>query len=248
MFSFFLPALPSGMYTTIVCPVWNFVSEIKPVVCSNGNRFNGKFLRNGNQALKLISGIVLKPLASSYPGFLHYRVIIKQLKFIKMTTTKKTAGKTATKKSSTKKEMVKKEVKVPTNKKEEKLRPADTIKKVKQVQERDTKQYVFSGDGKKYGKGPFVLKLVQHYVKKNPKVTEAELKKVFPDSLVSRYGVFVDLKTAIEASKNKKRYFINDDQIITVGSKKFAVTNQITSAVMEKFLAHLKENTGLKVK
>lgn len=167
-----------------------------------------------------------------------------------MTTTKKTAGKTATKNSSTKKAVNKKEViKKEAPKKEEKLRPSETlVKKEKQAQERDTKQYVFSGDGKKYGKGPFVLKLVQHYVKKNPKVTESDLKKVFPDSLVSRYGVFVDLKIAIEASKNKKRYFINDDQILTVGSKKFAVTNQITSAVMEKFLAHLKENTGLKVK
>ena len=159
-----------------------------------------------------------------------------------MTTKSKTAGKTATKKAA-KKSVAKKTI----VKKDEPKTDKPVAEKEKQVQERDTKQFLFNGE--KLGKGPFVLAAVRHYVKHHPKVSLTDLKKVFPDTLISRYGVFTDLKTALDKSKTsgKKRYFINDDQVFEVGGKKYAVTNQITAQIMEKFLSHLKEQ-GMNVK
>jgi len=116
--------------------------------------------------------------------------------------------------------------------------------KGKEEHVRDTKKYIF--EGKKYGKGPFVLAVIKHYIAKR-KPTITELKTVFPDELITRYCVFTDLKTALEKSKDKKRYFIKEDQIFVVGGKKYAVTNQITAQVMVKFLDHLKKR-GLKMK
>ncbi|MCX6276155.1 MAG: hypothetical protein NTV09_13215, partial [Bacteroidetes bacterium] len=78
----------------------------------------------------------------------------------------------------------------------------------------------------------------------HPRINEAQLREVFPDSLVSRYGVFANLKSAKEKSKTsgKKRYFVNDSQVFELGGedgKKYAVTNQITSAIMVKFMEHI---------
>ena len=93
-----------------------------------------------------------------------------------------------------------------------------------------------------------MLAVIQHYVQHHPKCTEAQLKEIFPDTIISRYGVFTYLKTAISKSKTsgKKRYFLNEDQLITIGKSQYAVTNQWVKKLMDKLLLHLKEK-GLKM-
>jgi hypothetical protein len=176
-----------------------------------------------------------------------YRLTTKSLveKQNKMTKTKKKVSakkvgnkagnkKATPKKTATKKAVVKDEAK-----------EAKEEKKEKQIQNRDTTTYKFQGE--EYGKGPFVLAVIQHYVKHHPKCTEAQLKEIFPDNIIGRYGVFTDLKTALNKSKTsgKKRYFTNETQLIRLGNKDYAVTNQWTAKLMDKFLAALKEH-GLK--
>ena len=199
-----------------------------------------------------IIGFVTKRLSPFSRNHFHFSIFLlpdwllstyqKQTKQIDMKKKTKTAGKTAPKKGTTKKAAVKKVVakkeKAPSVSKD-----VEEVKEVKekQVQNRDTTTYNFNGE--KLGKGPFVLALVKDYVKKHTGCTEAKLKEMFPDTIIGRYGVFADLKTAISKSKTsgKKRYFINEDQIFKLGGKEYAVTNQWTAALMEKLLTHLKE-------
>ncbi len=200
-----------------------------------------------------IIGFVTKRLSHFFWNHFHFSTFLlpelllstyqKQTKQIDMKKNSKTAGKTAKKKVA-KKATAKK---VATKKSEAKA--SEKIEgevKEKQVQNRNTTTYKFQN--KEYGKGPIVLAVVQHYVKSHPKCTEAHLKEIFPDSIISRYGVFTDLKTAISKSKTsgKKRYFLNPDQLLTIGKSQYAVTNQWTAKLMEKFLAALKEK-GMKL-
>jgi transposase-like protein len=160
-------------------------------------------------------------------------------------TKKSTAGKTAKKKVA-KKVATKTPKKKPSASAKKDEVKTETPKTEKQIQNRDVTTYNF--DGQKLGKGLFVLALVKHYVKHHPNATEKDLKEIFPDSIIQRYGVFTDLKTAETKSKTsgKKRYFINPDQVIKIGAKDYAVTNQWTSDILAKLLAHLKEK-GVKI-
>ena len=84
-------------------------------------------------------------------------------------------------------------------------------------------------DGKRLGKSKLVLAIIQKFVKDHPAATVDRLKKLFPDELVSNYGVISDAAKARARSTDKKRYFTGKDQVIGVGNRKIAVTNQITS-------------------
>lgn len=84
---------------------------------------------------------------------------------------------------------------------------------------------------------------VKDYFKTHPKASEKYFKEIFPDSITQRYVVFTDLKNAETKSKTsgKKRNLINPDQVIEISGKKYAVTNQLTSDIIEKLFIHLKE-------
>ena len=112
--------------------------------------------------------------------------------------------------------------------------------------ERDETKYSFNGI-KDLGKGRFLLALLTEWAKHNKNATADQIEKAWPHTLVHRYGVLAPLKEAIERSNPRKRYFIEESEIIEIGGKKYACCNQITSAIIEKVIAHAKES-GLKVK
>jgi hypothetical protein len=109
---------------------------------------------------------------------------------------------------------------------------------------RDFSKFVLNGE--KYRKGQLVLAIVSDYAKKH-NCTSAQLKKVFSDDLVPMYGVIAPAVDAKRASTKKKRYFVGADQLIQLKDGKFAVTNQISEAIIQKFLPVAK-NAGYRVK
>jgi hypothetical protein len=112
---------------------------------------------------------------------------------------------------------------------------------------RSLQKYTFMGE--QYGKGPLVLAVVKNYIKEHPKVTLKQLKEnIFPDSLMHRFGIVADLKTA-EGFGARPRFFLREDQIITLGDKKtkVVVCNQFTFDNLQPFLKHVKAELGLKI-
>ncbi len=112
---------------------------------------------------------------------------------------------------------------------------------------RSLQKYIFQGE--QYGKGPLVLAVVKHYLKENPKATLKQLQEnIFPNSLMHRFGIVADLKIA-ESFGARPRFFLREDQIITLGDKKtkVVVCNQFTFDNLQPFLKHIKSNLGLKV-
>ena len=87
---------------------------------------------------------------------------------------------------------------------------------------RDTSQFSFRKESR--GKGQTVLAILKAFVaEKAP--TLAEVKKAFPDAIVSKWGVTADYNAAIKCSR--QRYFTKHDQVIlTQDKKKICVTNQ----------------------
>ncbi len=116
----------------------------------------------------------------------------------------------------------------------------------KEVKPKDRTKYSFNGV-ENLGKGPLALAVVKFYVSKNPKVTFAKLKEVFPDTLMTKYGVFTDLKDGEKRSTGRNRYFLNEDQQIKVADKTVVVTNQWTADNFVPFLKAVKE-MGYKIK
>src|SRR5690606_28977953 len=79
-----------------------------------------------------------------------------------------------------------------------------------------------------YSKSACALKVVTDFVQKN-KPCLKQLKSVFPDDIVSRFGVVAELKAAQDLSKDRNRYHLNDHQVLTTSDgKKVVVTNQWT--------------------
>lgn len=86
-----------------------------------------------------------------------------------------------------------------------------------------------------YSKSACALKVVSDYVEKE-KPSLKQLKAVFPDDLVSRFGVVSELKVARNLSKDRARYHLREGQILTSSdSKQVAVTNQWTQVRFAKF-------------
>ena len=146
----------------------------------------------------------------------------------------------------------------PKQKKEEKVEAAPTVNveskqenapaekaKTKSTGNRDNRKFKF--DGQEYGKGPLVRAIVENYAKKNPKTTIAQLKKVFPDELLHRYGIFQEIKDAKKLSGNRDRYFMKPEQLIKVKDGAVAVCNQFTAENIQPFLKVAKEQ-GFTVK
>ena len=88
---------------------------------------------------------------------------------------------------------------------------------------KDLTQYEFMGNV--YRKRHLVLAVISYYLQTHPETTFEEVRQVFPDSLHSSYGAIAPLEKA--QAVGPKRYFLNDDQILTTGDGcKIAVCNQ----------------------
>jgi len=110
---------------------------------------------------------------------------------------------------------------------------------------RDSSKYKFEGE--EYGKGPLVKAVVAKYVVDNPKTTYKQLKEVFPDDLLKRFGIFQDEKTAKEIAPKGKRYFDKPEQMIKLKDRSIVVCNQFTLANIQPFLKVAK-SLGYKIK
>jgi len=88
--------------------------------------------------------------------------------------------------------------------------------------------------GEPYGKGPLVRAVVAAHASKVPDFDR--LVKDFPDSLMKGYGIVKPLSVAQTISKNRPRYFMKTDRLITIGGEHYAVCNQFTSDNIRPFV------------
>lgn len=111
---------------------------------------------------------------------------------------------------------------------------------------RNNDKYQFNGNS--YGKGPLVREVVRQYVAGHPKTTLKQLKEVFPDELLHRFGIFQEIEKARELSGARERFFFKDEHQIKLGDRKTIVAcNQFTSANIQPFLRAAKA-LGFKIK
>jgi len=104
-------------------------------------------------------------------------------------------------------------------------------------------------DGELYGKGRIVQAVVRKYVAENPKVTYKQLKEVFPDELLNRFGIFQDENTANSLSGSRPRYFMSEEKgdAIKLGDRKVVFTSsQFTADSVQPLLAVAKK-LGMKI-
>lgn len=110
---------------------------------------------------------------------------------------------------------------------------------------RDNSKFKFNGE--LYGKGPLVRAVVQQYVLDNPTTNYKQLKEVFPDELLKRFGIFQDEKTANEIAPKGSRYFEKPEQMIKLKDRKIMVCNQFTLSNIQPFLK-VARSFGYKIK
>lgn len=137
-----------------------------------------------------------------------------------------------------------KPVKDPKIKKGPVVKLPKASKSHKEKGDRDRTGYTFEGES--YGKGPLVLAILRKHVLSNPKTTYDSLKKTFPDDLLKGYGIFQSYERAMEISKVRKRFFLNDNQLIRLRDKNIAICNQFSSDNILPFLAHARK-LGFKI-
>ncbi len=112
---------------------------------------------------------------------------------------------------------------------------------------RDNSKYTFN-EGR-YGKGPLVRAVVAKYVEDHPDTSYTQLKGIFADTLMKRFGVFASETEAKKLSGSKPRYFLKPEQMIKIKGQKepIAICNQWTAALIEPFIKVAKE-LGYKIK
>lgn len=117
----------------------------------------------------------------------------------------------------------------------------------KPASKRDTTKYDFQGL-KQLSKGRLALAIVKRYcLEKKP--TLNELKEIFPDKIVQPYGMIRSLNEAVEMSKERKRFFLNGEDVITLESgEKVCVSNQFTTERIAKVISICERELSLKVK
>jgi len=115
-----------------------------------------------------------------------------------------------------------------------KLPKASTVKG-----ERDRTVYQFNGET--YKKGPLVLAVIRQYVRENPKVNYVSLKKAFPDELLKGYGVFQTYDKAMDISKVRKRFFLNDNQLVRLPEGNIAICSQFAVDTISPFLSNARK-------
>jgi len=135
-------------------------------------------------------------------------------------------------------ENAEKQVETDAQPKEEKIATPETQPAIQQKIKigRNNTQYVFNE--KVYGKGPLVHAVVAKYVEEKPNTTFDQLKEIFPDTLMKRFGVFAKEQDAKDLSGKVHRYFLKPEQMIKLkdGEGPIAVCNQWTSALLAPFL------------
>ena len=119
---------------------------------------------------------------------------------------------------------------------------------MKEATSRDNSKYKFNAE-EGLGKGPLVRAVVAKYVEDHPDTTHKQLKEIFPDTLMKRFGVFANETEAKKLSGNKPRYFLKPEQMIKIKGQKepIAICNQWTAALIEPFIKAAKE-LGYKIK
>lgn len=107
----------------------------------------------------------------------------------------------------------------------------------------------FSLDGVKYwGIGRFVLAVVKKYVSEHPDITLEELEKIFPSNLnySSKMGVVRPIEFLNEYPQWEKRYFMKDNEKITLGDNTTIVINSqwgntgVLRSYFQRFLEHIR--------
>ena len=88
---------------------------------------------------------------------------------------------------------------------------------------RDKTKYMF--EGKVFPKNRLVLAIVKRYVEQN-NTTFATLNEVFDKSLQGSLGVVERYETALKISDAAKRYFIKNEDILTLSDAQVVVCTQ----------------------
>ncbi len=111
---------------------------------------------------------------------------------------------------------------------------------------KDTSKYMFNG--KLLGKSRLVLAVIKQHVENNPDLTFSELEKQFPKKCQGSRGVFSTAEHAndIYAKSNRRRHFINADELIKLFDVSIAVTNQWGIGNIDKFITVAK-SVGYKI-
>ena len=102
-------------------------------------------------------------------------------------------------------------------------------------------------DGVLYGKGRIVQAVVRKYVSDHPKVTYKQLKEVFPDDLLNRFGIFQDEPTAASLSGARPRYFQKDGDGIKLGDRKVVFTSSQFTATNVMPLLDIAKKLNMKI-
>ena len=113
---------------------------------------------------------------------------------------------------------------------------------------RNNDKYKIAGDTQLYGKGRVVQAAVRKYVADHPKVTYKQLKEVFPDLLLARFGVFQDENGANNlASAGRQRYFMGENDGIKLGDKRVVYAcSQLTAKNLVPIIEACKK-AGIKI-
>ena len=113
---------------------------------------------------------------------------------------------------------------------------------------RNNDKYRLNDDTEEFGKGGLVRVVIKLYVEQNPTVTYKQLKEIFPDTLMKRFGVFEEIAKAKEISGKRDRYFFKPEQIIKLGDKKqVAICSQWTATLIIPFI-ETATKLGFKIK
>jgi len=99
----------------------------------------------------------------------------------------------------------------------------------------------FTFEGEEYGKGALVRAVLKKYVSENAGTTYKQLKEIFPDTLLKRFGIFEEIAKARELSGKYERYCFKEEEVIKLKDKKVVVCNQLTSENIQPFLKATKE-------
>jgi hypothetical protein len=128
-------------------------------------------------------------------------------------------------------------------KEETKIEVTDENKEEKQDKEpvikktagRNTGTYKFQNTS--YNKGKLIHAVVSAYCSTHGKITHDKLKEVFPDTLLTRFGIFQTVEKGREISGAKyDRYFFKEEMQIKLKDAIIVTCNQITSENIMGFL------------
>ena len=80
--------------------------------------------------------------------------------------------------------------------------------------------------------------MIKSYVENHPEITFSELKRIFPDNIQGRFGVFDLAQNAKEvyALKGKKRHHINPEELIKLKDVEIATCTQWNPKNIAKFI------------